>query len=50
MLILGIPHIFNAFKTLNGVVFETKGMKCTRVINRTTRPLSISFVTTAQGL
>jgi hypothetical protein len=42
MFILWIPYIFNVFKTLNDVVFEMKGMMCTRAINRITRPLSIS--------
>ena len=48
MFILWIPYIFNAFKTLNDVVFKTIGMMCTRVINRITRPLNISFVKTVQ--
>jgi hypothetical protein len=50
MSILWITFIFKAFKTLNDVVFKTKGMKFTRVINRKTSSLIINFVTTAQGL
>jgi len=50
MFIMWIRYFFNAFKTLNDAVFKMKGMKCTRVINRITRPLGISFVKTAQGL
>ena len=41
MFILWIPYIFNTFKTLNGVVFKTKGMNCTRVINLLAREFYI---------